>query len=377
MAVKLGELLLQEGLITPEQLDEALKSQVIFGIKLGSSLIELGFITDEQLCRLLSEKLGVPAVTSRALASIPHNVLAQVPAELAGKYRVVPIRIEGKKLALAMADPTDFNATDEVAFVTGFIVLPHIAPDVRITSALSKYYHVRGDIRYMMIEGVLENKRRAIPLNIADKKKEKIVIPMTDDNGEWLNVEIPLEFEGFAALPGYDDDYTDDAGSPEQFAADQLSTKLSSARNRDQIANAFIEYLSRKFSVVALFVFRKGMATGWCGSAAGNRIAEIDQLHLPVSKPSVLKAVFESGTLFRGTLALTSENLQLLKVLGIGFNSPLMVVPIIMLRKVVAAVIVSAEMELLEAGESELLTLVHKASLAFEMLILKNKILAT
>ena len=101
MAIKLGELLLNEKLITPEQLDEALKSQMIFGIKLGSSLIELGVITDEQLCRFLSRKLGVPAVSPRAMSSVSPEVLALVPAELAEKYRVVPIRADGKKLALA------------------------------------------------------------------------------------------------------------------------------------------------------------------------------------------------------------------------------------------------------------------------------------
>ncbi|HIJ96037.1 MAG TPA: hypothetical protein HPP94_09950 [Desulfuromonadales bacterium] len=376
MSVKLGELLLQENLITPEQLDEALKNQVIFGIKLGSSLIELGFITDEQLCRLLSEKLGVPAVSSRALAAIPHNVLAHVPAELAGKYRVVPIRIEGKKLALAMSDPTDFKATDEVAFVTGFIVLPHIAPDVRITSALSRYYHVRGDIRYMMVEGVLESKRKVAPKASTDPKAEKIVISTMNESGETVNVEIPLEFEGFAALPGYEEDLADEAGSPEQQASDRLSARLSSARNRDQIAAAFIEYLGLKFSVVALIIFRKNVAVGWCGAIAGNHIADIAELNLPLGKPSVLKDVFESVKLFRGTLALTAENLQLLKVLGVGFNTPLLIVPIVMLKKVVAAVVVSAEMDQLAKGEAELQALVHKASLAFEMLILKNKILA-
>jgi hypothetical protein len=377
MAVKLGELLLQENLITPEQLDEALKSQVIFGIKLGSSLIELGFITDEQLCRFLSSKLGVPAVTPRALAEIPHDVLAQVPAELAGKYRVVPIRIEGKKLVLAMADPTDFKASDEVAFVTGFIIIPHIAPDVRITSALSKYYHVRGDIRYLMIEGALESRRRAAHTNSAGKKAEKIIIPMLNDCGEMVDIEIPLEFEGFAALSGYDDDCIDEADSSERYSADQLSRKLSSAKDRDQIATAFIDYLGHKYSVVAMFIFRKSMAVGWCGATAGKCIADITELNLCMSRPSVLKDVFESGTLMRGTLALTSENLQLLKVLGVGFNTPLIVVPIIMLKKVVAAIVVSAEMDQLEQGQPELHALVQKASLAFEMLIIKNKILMT
>jgi hypothetical protein len=275
MAIKLGELLLNEKLISPEQLDEALKSQTIFGIKLGSSLIELGFITDEQLCRFLSRKLGVPAVSPRAMSSISPEVLALVPAELAAKYRVVPIRADGKKLALAMADPTDFKAIDEVAFVTGCVILPHIVPDVRITSALSKFYQIRGDIRYLRIEGELANKRRSAPVSEAVKKAEKIEIPMMNASGELLNIEIPLEFEGFASIPGNDDDYATALDGVERYSVDRLSLEFASAKNRDQIATVFIKYLGQEFTVGALFIIRNDMAVGWRGIASGKRIEEL------------------------------------------------------------------------------------------------------
>lgn len=377
MAIKLGELLLNEKLITPEQLDEALKSQMIFGIKLGSSLIELGFITDEQLCRFLSRKLGVPAVSPRAMAAVSPEVLALVPAELAEKYRVVPIRVDGKKLALAMEDPTDFKAIDEVAFVTGCVILPHIVPDIRITSALLKYYQMRGDIRYLKIEGELANKRRNAPVAEAAKKTETIEIPMMSDSGELLNIEIPLEFEGFANLPGADDDYAPAAGGVERYSVDRLSLEFASAKNRDQISAVFIKYLGQEFTVGALFIIRNNMAVGWRGIAGGKLIEDLESLNILLSKPSVMRDVLETRQFSMGTLIQTPENMQLLKALGVGSGTPLLVLPIIMLKKVVAVVVVSAGMDALGKRLLELQKLVYKASLAFEMLIIKNKILMT
>ena len=323
MAIKLGELLLQEHIITPEQLDEALKNQTLFGIKLGSSLIEMGVISDEQLCHFLSSKLGVPAATPSAMTAVPAEVLAQVPAELAGKYRVVPIRIEGKKLSLAMSDPTDFKASDEVAFVTGFIILPHIAPDVRITSALSKYYKVRGDIRYMLAEGNIANKRRAALPRETDKKADKVVFPMKDKHGEQRNVEVPLEFEGFANLPGYEEYNAVELRGPEYYSVEQLALDLASAKDRDQIGTAFIKYLGQEFTAGALLVIRNDMAVGWRGIVSGKLLAEMKQLTIPLNKPSVIRDTFVSGQFCLGILTQTTENSHLLNFLGLAPDAPL------------------------------------------------------
>lgn len=377
MAIKLGELLLHEQLITSGQLDEALTCQTVFGIKLGSSLVELGFISDEQLCRFLSRKLSVPAASARVMSSVAPAVLALVPAELAEKYRVIPIKKDGKKLALAMADPSDFKAIDEVAFVTGCVIQPYIVPDVRITSALSKYYQIRGDIRYIRIEGELANKRRNAPAAAVDKKAEKIKIPMMNDSGELLNIEIPLEFEGFANLPGHEEEPAPKIDGVERYSVDRLSLEFASAKNRDQIANVFIKYLGQEFTVGALFIIRNNMAVGWRGISAGQRIEELEHLTILLSKPSVMRDVLETRQFAMGSLIQTAENTQLLKALKVGSGTPLLVLPIVMLKKVVAVVVVSADMDALGMRLLELQKIVHKASLAFEMLIIKNKILMT
>jgi hypothetical protein len=375
MTIKLGELLLQEQVITSEQLDEALKNQTLFGIKLGSSLIEMGVISDEQLCHFLSSKLGVPAVTPRAMTSVPPEVLAQVPAELAGKYRVVPIRIDGKKLSLAMSDPTDFKASDEVAFVTGFIILPHIAPDVRITSALSKYYHLRGDIRYMLAEGDIANKRRTAAPAETVTSTEKIVFPMTDKNGKQLNVEVPFEFEGFANLPDYEEYQAVEFPVADHYSAEQLALDFASAKDRDQIGTVFVKYLGQEFTAAALFVIRNNMAIGWRGIVSGKLIEEMQQLTIPLSKPSVIRDTFASGQFSIGILAQTPENSHLLTFLQLPPDAPLLVMSLTMQTKVVAVVVVSAGLATLDERLHEIQKLAAKAVLAFEVLIIKNKIL--
>ncbi len=377
MAIKLGELLLDEKLITPEQLDEALKSQVIFGIKLGSSLVELGFITDEQLCTFLSRKLGVPAVSRRALSSVSPEVLAIIPAELAEKYRIIPLRAEGKKLALAMTDPTDFKAIEEVAFVSGRVVHPYIAPDVSITAALSKLYQVRGDIRYLRIEGEIANKRKNAPIRETVQKAESIQVPMVSESGELLNIEIPMEFEGFGSIPDHQNVDFASAGGIERYTVDQLSIDFASAKSRDKIADVFIKYLGQEFNIGALFIIRNNMAVGWRGISSGNSIDGFSNFSMLLSKPSVIRDVIDSQRFAMGSLIQTPENAQILKALSVSTGTPLLVLPIVMLKKVVAAVIVSAEMDALGKRLLELQKLVYKASLAFEMLIIKNKILMT
>lgn len=377
MAIKLGELLLNEKMITSEQLDEALKYQVLFGIKLGSSLIELGYITDEQLCRFLSQKLAVPYVPPRALTTVPAEVLALVPSDIAGKFRVIPVKLDGRRLALAMADPTDFKAIDEVAFISGCVVVPHIAPDVRITAALSMLYQIRGDIRYLRVAGEVANKRKNTPRQEIVKKAEKIEIPMMSDSGELLNIEIPLEFEGFANIPGHEDDLMAESGGMECYTVDRLSLEFASAKNRDQIANVFIKYLGQEFTIGALFIIRNNMAIGWRGVADGKRIEELESLNVLLSKPSVMRDVLETRQFAMGSLIQTPENTQILKALGAGSGTPLLALPVIMLNKVVAVVVVSADMDALGKRLLELQKLVYKASLAFEMLIIKNKILMT
>jgi type IV pilus assembly protein PilB len=139
MAVRIGELLLKEKRITAEQLQEALNYQRQNGGKLGLNLIKLGFVKDDEMTALLSRQYGVPSI---ALADfeIDPAVVKLVPAETAQKYQVVPLSRAGATLTIAMTDPTNVFAMDDIKFMTGYNVEPVVASETSVLEAIVKYY---------------------------------------------------------------------------------------------------------------------------------------------------------------------------------------------------------------------------------------------
>jgi len=149
------------GLITREQFDEALKNRVLYGGKIGTSLIELGYVREDDLARFLSSKLAVPFIAAERLLAISAETIQLIPRDLALTYRVIPLHRDKKRLYLVMADPADLKAIDEISFITGFIVKPVIAPEVRLIQALGKYYGFEVDHRYQQIIGRIEQEKSA------------------------------------------------------------------------------------------------------------------------------------------------------------------------------------------------------------------------
>src|ERR1700740_1329402 len=139
MAVRIGELLLKEKLITPEQLQQALGQQKSNGGKLGYNLVKMGFVKDEQITALLSKQYGVPAI-NLASFKIDLTIIKLVPTETARKYQIVPPSRPGSTLTIAMTDPTNVFAMDDIKFMTGYTVEPVVASEVAITDAIEKYY---------------------------------------------------------------------------------------------------------------------------------------------------------------------------------------------------------------------------------------------
>ncbi|MBI4485706.1 MAG: type IV-A pilus assembly ATPase PilB [Acidobacteria bacterium] len=139
MAVRIGELLLKEKRITPEHLQEALNYQRQHGGKLGFNLIKLGYVKDEEITALLSKQYGVPSI-ALAQFEIDPAVVKLVPAETAQKYQIVPLSRAGATLTIAMTDPTNVFAMDDIKFMTGYNVEPVVASEIAVIDAIQKYY---------------------------------------------------------------------------------------------------------------------------------------------------------------------------------------------------------------------------------------------
>ncbi len=138
-AVRIGELLLKEKRITAEQLQEALNYQRQNGGKLGLNLIKMGFVKDEEMTALLSRQYGVPSI-ALAEFEIDPTVVKLVPADTAQKYQIVPLSRAGATLTIAMTDPTNVFAMDDIKFMTGYNVEPVVASETAVLEAIQKYY---------------------------------------------------------------------------------------------------------------------------------------------------------------------------------------------------------------------------------------------
>jgi type IV pilus assembly protein PilB len=136
---RLGDRLVAEGLITADQLQRALSAQKGTRDKLGGLLVRMGYLTEEKLLAFLSRQYNVPSVTLSHV-DIEPDVLKLVPAQLAERLQVLPIKRTANTLTLAMADPTNVLALDDVAFFTNLQIQPVVASEVSIRQAVDRLY---------------------------------------------------------------------------------------------------------------------------------------------------------------------------------------------------------------------------------------------
>nr|WP_276609552.1 type IV-A pilus assembly ATPase PilB [Desulfuromonas acetexigens] len=136
---RLGELLVRNQLVTEEQLKKALELQKSEGCRLGAALIKLDFIKEDELAAFLSRQYGVPSINLSEF-EIDTAVIRLLPAEVAQKYQIIPINRAGSTLIVAMSDPSNIFAIDDIKFMTGYNVEVVVAPEAAIKKAIDKYY---------------------------------------------------------------------------------------------------------------------------------------------------------------------------------------------------------------------------------------------
>jgi len=171
---RLGDLLVADGLLTADQLKKALAEQRGSPEKIGSVLIRLNYLNDEQLIGFLSRQYGVPSITLSQL-DIDSEVLRLVPAPIARKYEVIPVRRMGNSLALAMADPTNVFALDDISFMTNLQVLPLVASQTAIKRAIDRNY---------------ESKTEAITSVLSDMQTDLANVEVVEDGEEGTKVDV-------------------------------------------------------------------------------------------------------------------------------------------------------------------------------------------
>lgn len=397
MAQRLGELLIHNNLLTQAQLEEALQAQVIFGGKLGTILIEMGLLSEKVLGEALRQMIGFPCAQAEDMVNIPRPVIDIVSAELADKYKVIPLSVSGRKMTLAMANPKDIQAIDEISFRTGHIVLPVLALEVRLYFALEQYYGIKRPMRYIAPpknlreeHDIIRDSDRGKPVTPAPAAIDLPGIPVAADE-DYLgapgseHIHVPTQKPMTPASapvavpvedPGEELEELEEIDDIEITLAD-MAKRLVAATNRDDVADALIEYLGAHYARAVLFMVVAGQVTGWRAVRNRQPIPAIEQFQLPLTEASVLKTAVESNSFFLGPVPQSGANLALTTLLGKPAPATAVMLPLAMLGRVVGLIYVDDQEVNMAETVAELQQVTAKALLTFELLILQNKILRT
>ena len=319
--MKLGELLVKEGLITREHLRLALERQVIFGGRIGTNIVELGILTEDEFTKFLSRYLKIQVVESSQLVSIDEEIIACINKEMAEKYKAIPFKKEKNRLHVAMLDPKDINLLDEFRFASGYDIIPYAASELRILYALEKYYGVKRDLRY---------------ISIFDRFEEDEKQVVTADPEELKKVK-----EAFASV-----------------------------RDKEEIAGLLISEAQKAAKRVALFIVKGSNVSGWKSKGIS-----VEGVNINTTLPSVFNEVLARKAYYRGPVLNIPGNEEFIKILS-GTPQDSLTIPINIRERAIALLYAdNGNNSVLDANLNYLNTLVAVASIAFEILILRKKIM--
>jgi type IV pilus assembly protein PilB len=174
--VRLGDLLIREGLITREQLEQSLVEQRNTGMRLGYCLVKLGFVQETEITKALARQYRMPAVDLSRF-EVDQKIIKLVPADVAVKHMVLPLKRDGRTLTVAMADPTNMGVVDDLKFITRYDIFPVIAGEYTLRTAIERYYEqTDAQLQNLLkdieegddLEVIEEREEEAGPVQVAD-----------------------------------------------------------------------------------------------------------------------------------------------------------------------------------------------------------------
>ena len=303
--------------------------------------------------------------------------------------------LDKKRLSLAMADPADLAALDDIAFITGYLVRPQITPEFRLIQALGQYYQMQISPRFQKIIDRLHSEPAAPTQTVTPAAEPK---PEPKPAAAAQAVPAPPAPLVEAAPAPAPEPAPEAAPAPpppppveledveiveegtlaervERYAVDDISKAMARVEDRDEIAALLLDYFAREFSCAALFVVRGDVASGWRAYRDGHELGGFDLVHIPFARASALKTVTEGKSYYLGPLAETPLNARLVEGLGGMKPDSALIMPLVIVGRVVDILYLEGRGMDLSSRVTEVQRMLVKASFAFEMLICREKIL--
>ncbi len=289
--MKLGTLLLRNAAIGLSQLEGALRNQVLYGGRLGTNLVELGFIDLELLSSYLAELSGYPMATPSLLDEADPELLEKLGSDQAHRQRAIPLGYLGEDkdtIAVAMVDPTDAEALDQLARQLGAKVTPYVVPELRALYYLERLFGTPRRARFV---------RSARPGSEAE--------PTQDDRRRQQPAQGMVMPPAFTLEPRrrrISQQLTSGSQVPHALSYGAACERIDTATHREQIADVLVEYAKGRCDALVVFLIRDGNALGWRGWIAPPAEVKtpIEELSLPLGGASALQSAHDAGEAFVG-----------------------------------------------------------------------------
>ena len=352
---KLGQTLVARGWITVQQLTRALKTQNVAGGRLGTCLLEMDALREDLLLKGLSEQLGVPAVAVEDLRGIPEEVLHLIPDRLSRRLRAVPFRLEVGRLDVAVVDPRNLSAQDEIAFATGKRVKVYVANEIRIHEALERYYGEECPSRVnvlldrlnrarflwnrapedaetpsietpagspfatpptLRLPPPLPELRQPAPAQSAAAASPVAAAPVPVAARRPMSVALtPAErAEGGAAA--WAEPAAAERPAPAPASLDAVEAALAATRDLDAVGEILLAFLGRDHRRAALFQVFRDRVSGWKVQAVGVDQEAFAAFSIGFDQPSVFLNLRQGSGLHLGPLPPMPAHRQLARTWG-------------------------------------------------------------
>ena len=355
MGHTIGELLVRRGVVTADALRRATARKAMNGGTLGEYLVSDGAVDEDTLADFFHRHLVLPRVADSRLAHVSPAVLRLVPAEVAVEFRVLPIAVDNDgSLFVAMADPSDNHAVEELSFFVDAFILRGVATESALRVALARHYP--GAARAPVTDFDLPiDVEEPEPLLLTRKKPapapaEEPPVLLTHRRRQPRTGTLPGISPTLRPPP------------VEAFRA---------AKARDDVGALLVEYASQLVRRVALFVVRRGALVGHDVRGAGLERAIIELIHVPLGQPSLLDDVVRARVPYRGEIPDTAQDGALGRCIATLSRADVLVCPVLVRDRVVAVLFGTQIVDPLP--EAELQAALHEAGRAYERILLSAR----
>jgi hypothetical protein len=363
--VKLGTLLLRDGVISLSQLEAGLRAQVLYGGRLGTNLVELDFVDMETLGPYLGRVVGLPLADADMFEAADPDLIRSFDGELAELYTAFPLRHQPDDpdtIAVAIADPTDAGAIEQLGKLSGRGIAPYVAPELRIYYYLEKHYGVQRKARFIRSGSrkhgheYSDERRTTQPARGIQLPPAVTFSPTKKQNKSPAAVDKP----------------------DTRVSYREAGDRIDSAGHRNAIGDALVSYAVGRFETCVVFILRDQNALGWRLYSAVSGADDVETISLPLGGTSALQAAHDSGQPFRGRSPSPAQPVErkLWKALKLAREpDELAVVPVAVRTRVVNIIYVHGFPGEPLAGHlvDELVELARKAGDAYARLIQEAK----